>query len=335
MNLHPSLRWRAIAPEDAPALLALVNSVEEADGRPYRMSLAELEDDLGAPWRDLGADTVVGLDEDGTPRAWTELLAPPDDVTERRVFVFGGVHPRWRGRGVGRTLVAWALERAHTLVASHLAGGHVPWRIGAFLGVDDVAAVRLFERAGLTPLRHYAMLRRDLSMPIPAVLEPDGVVVEPWTPDAEEDARLAHNAAFADHWGSQPQSAERWLEQRWAFAPGWSLVARDTHREGAPVVGYLMSERLPDDWPAQGFTSAYVDIVGVVREARGRGVASLLLARAMALYAADGIEYATLSVDTANPTGAFQLYERLGFEAYFRRVHLAVTSAGPPGALLK
>lgn len=328
MDLHPSLRWCALTPQDATTLLALENAIEEAADLPYRMSLAEMADELGAPWRNLAEETIVGLDDDGVARAWIELLAPPDDESERRVLVFGGVHPQWRGRGVGRALVAWALERAHALVAAHPAGDQVPWRIGVFLSVDDAAARRLYERAGLAPLRHYALLRRDLSVALPDVAAADGVVVEPWTADVEEEVRLAHNAAFADHWGSQPQSAERWLEQRWAFVREWSLVARDTQAPGAPVVGYLKSEKLPDDWPAQGFTSAYVDILGVVREARGRGVASLLLARAMALYAAEGIEYATLSVDTANPTGAFQLYERLGFEAYHRRVHLALTSEG-------
>src|SRR5690554_2564018 len=109
MNLHPSLRWRALTPEDAPALLTLENAIEEADGSPFRMSLAELEDDLGAPWRSLAEDTVVGFDEYGVARAWIELLAPPDDESERRVFIFGGVHPQWRGRGIGRSLVPWAL----------------------------------------------------------------------------------------------------------------------------------------------------------------------------------------------------------------------------------
>jgi ribosomal protein S18 acetylase RimI-like enzyme len=54
----------------------------------------------------------------------------------------------------------------------------------------------------------------------------------------------------------------------------------------------------------------------------------------MKVFAADGLEYATLEVDTENPTGATGLYANLGFERvngfieYTRTVQRRVKSNG-------
>lgn len=325
MSLHPDLTWRPLTTADAPALLRLFNAVEEADAQPYRMALPEVEELLAEPWRDLARDTVLGTDASGVPRAYMVLVAPPGDTTERRVFLDGGVDAPWRGRGVGRTLVAWALARSAEMLADTPEG--VPWRVGVICGKDDERSARLFAHAGLRPLRWYASLKRDLADPLPDVVVPDGIRLTTWTPEDDEDVRLAHNAAFADHWGSQPMSAEDWASGRTMFAPGWSLVARDTRQHGAPVVGYLVSDRFEEDWPAQGFTSGYLSRLGVLRSQRGRGLATALLAEALHRIAADGLEAATLGVDTANPTGAFRLYESLGFAEYHGEVLHALTSS--------
>lgn len=324
MDLHPELVWRPLAASDAEPFVRLVTAVEAADRQPFRTSLAEVVESLAEPWRDLARDTLVGLDAEGTPRASMVLSLPPGDTTERRVFLDGGVDPAWRGRGVGRGLVAWALRRAGELLADVPDG--VPWRVGAFLARDDEAGARLLARAGLEPLRWYASLRRDLAAPLPGAPVPDGLVVEGWSPDVDEAVRLVHNAAFADHWGSQPLTAQAWAGGRATFAPAWSLVARDTTAPDHPVVGYLLADRFEEDWAAQGFTSGHVARLGVVREARGRGVATALLAETLRRVAADGLEHVTLGVDTANPSGAHRLYAALGFETFHEEVHHAVTS---------
>jgi len=52
----------------------------------------------------------------------------------------------------------------------------------------------------------------------------------------------------------------------------------------------------------------------VVRESeRGRGLAKALLQHVFRAYAERGADRAGLKVDSTNPTGAPQLYERLGF----------------------
>ena len=68
-----------------------------------------------------------------------------------------------------------------------------------------------------------------------------------------------------------------------------------------------------NDWPGQGFSSGYIELVGVPRAFRGRGVAPAMLTAASVKLQEARLEYAVLDVDSASPTGAVGLYERAGF----------------------
>ena len=61
---------------------------------------------------------------------------------------------------------------------------------------------------------------------------------------------------------------------------------------------------------------------------RGRGVAGAVIAAALAAAAADGCARAALDVDTENTTGAFALYERVGFRV--ARTHHSWAYPVPP-----
>ena len=65
---------------------------------------------------------------------------------------------------------------------------------------------------------------------------------------------------------------------------------------------------------------ALIDNIAVLRTHRGRGIASALIAHALHAYKADSLEFANLGVDTDNPTGAYRLYTKLGFELLRRSV---------------
>lgn len=305
------LTWRPVARDDVTALSALVTRTEVADGLPYRTSPEEVEEKLGGDWKDIARDTLLGVDGDGVPRAWAEVDQPPGDTRVVRAFVGGGVDPDWRGRGVGRALVAWSHARARQVLAA--TGKELPARIAGFVPDQAQDTARLLTRAGMAPVRYYAEMRRPLDVPLPDAPVPEGVRVVPWSPEHDEGARLAHNAAFADHWGSEPRTPEQWTHGRSMFAPTWSLVALDADDR---VVGYLLSGRYEADWEVAGHSSGYTELLGVVREWRGRGLASALLATVMDRYRADGIEYAELGVDTANRSGAHRLYTSLGYEVF-------------------
>jgi ribosomal protein S18 acetylase RimI-like enzyme len=81
----------------------------------------------------------------------------------------------------------------------------------------------------------------------------------------------------------------------------WFLVERD----GALVACSL-------HWRETNGRGWVKDIV-VREEERGLGIGKALLQHAFRVYAARGAKQVGLKVDSTNPTGAIQLYERLGF----------------------
>ncbi|MFD7024000.1 GNAT family N-acetyltransferase [Promicromonospora sukumoe] len=328
------LTWRPWTPADVPALTALMRAVQEADGRDWFTPAEEIAETFGAPAYET-ADTLLGLDADGTPLAYAHAEQfPTDGAGLLRVWLHGGVHPDRRGEGIGTELLAWATGRARQVLAAsdgdpRLAG--LPARIAVDLLDTDPAERRdLLRAGGFEPVRYYANLLRDLAAPVPAVgLEPPLRLV-PWTDALEDATRLARNDAFRDHWGSQPRTPESWRAHRSSFARDWSFVVVDesvrypgsehevpgdtTVAPGTPyVVGLHRAGRYEHDWATQGYTAGYTELLGVRRAYRGRRIAVALLTHAMRVFADDGMQHAELDVDTDNPTGAPALYTRLGY----------------------
>jgi mycothiol synthase len=300
------LLWVPGADVTTACLADLVRRVEAADAVPFRTSDEELREHLEAPWRDPSRDALVGLDADRVPRAFASVDLSPGAA---RCIIWAGVDPAWRRRGVGREVLAWALGRARQQLAASDATG--PARIVEFVEDSATSTVALVRAAGFVPVRYDATMRRPLDGDLPDVVVPAGLRLETWTPGRDEEARLAHNEAFADHTGSEPRSPEQWQSGRSTFVPEWSAVVIDEASDR--VVGYQLSDRYEQDWAVTGHSFGYTGLLGVRRAWRGRGVARALLADAMRRYRADGMEVAELSVDTDSPTGAFRLYESLGY----------------------
>jgi ribosomal protein S18 acetylase RimI-like enzyme len=139
------------------------------------------------------------------------------------------------------------------------------------------------------------------------------VTIRPYEPEWSDAVRLAHNEAFARHWGFQPWTAQAW--EQWEtghrdFHPEWSFVAFD--RLG--IAGYLLSAGYEADWAADGFTQGWTNKLGVRPDRRKQGLAAALLGRAMNAYREAGMQYAGLDVDAENTTNAVSLYTKLGYE---------------------
>ncbi|ACQ80181.1 GCN5-related protein N-acetyltransferase [Beutenbergia cavernae DSM 12333] len=304
--------WRALSADDLDALHALIAAIEDHDDPPYRTTRDEAAEMFVGDWKDPLNNTLGAFDDDGVLRAYGAVQVLPGDESTVRAFLEGGVRPGDRRRGVGTALLEWQVGRARQLLAA--SGKDLPARIAVFVdeGMDDTAAI--VERARFAPRRWYTDMRRDLSRPVPEVRLDRPLVVAPWSEELDDQVRLAHNEAFADHWGSEPQTPETWADGRTCFAPQWSFLVLDKSTDRTQVAGYLLSGRYEQDWPSLGYSEGYTDILGVRRAWRGRRVATALLTAAMQAYAQDGMEYAALGVDTANPSGAFGLYGRLGYE---------------------
>ncbi len=203
-------------------------------------------------------------------------------------------------------------------------GPPLPWRLLVSHPERLSANHAVVLAAGFTPVRWFHDMLRELTTPdappVPDVAVPQPLRVVPLTQDLDEAVRLAHNAAFAGHWGSQPRDADAW--QLWTvghrtFRRDWSFAVVDPRMisaEGVPeVVAYTTSHAYPQDWQAQGYTQGWTALLGVRPGSRGQAMAPALLAAALRAFARDGMDKAGLDVDTGNASGALRLYERMGY----------------------
>lgn len=309
---RPGLAWRPLQRTDVPALARLVAACEAVDNPGYRTTAAELDEALfDGDDRDPAANTLAAFTADGEVVAYARVRLLAGDARVLRAHLGGGVHPEHRREHLGTQVLDWQVDRAREALMR--TGRDGPRRIATY--VEDGAAdhAHLLRRAGFAPQRYYTDMQRDLSQPVPTVQLDASLTLEPWRDELDDQVRLAHNEAFGDHWGAEPQTPETWQEGDSHFVPGWSFIVMDRSTDRTRVAGYLISGRYEQDWEALGHTVGYTDLLGVRRGWRGRRVATALLTQAMRAYAADGMEFAGIGLDAASPEGEFGLYERLGY----------------------
>lgn len=193
-------------------------------------------------------------------------------------------------------------------------------RLVQFGTVDKVARnIRLAERYGFTPERYFYNMHRDLHGPIPNNPLPPEFTLRVFEPDDVRAVYAAHEEAFSDHWGFEPENFEEWKQfalDVGGFRPDLTLLAF----AGDELAAYSLNRVLADDNVRNGTNQARIGSLGTRRAWRKRGLASALLSESMRRFQAAGFDTATLGVDAENPTGALGLYERLGFAVHKRMI---------------
>ncbi|MDZ7577486.1 MAG: GNAT family N-acetyltransferase, partial [Candidatus Nanopelagicales bacterium] len=181
------------------------------------------------------------------------------------------------------------------------------WQVTASSLAGEHERNDAYSRAGFRHVRTFAQMRIDVAATTLAPPAPRGVTSRVVCGDS--DLRAVHaiyNEAFADHWGEYPRAYESWLANH---------RARPGHDEGQWVLAIVDGQSagicLCDDSKVpHGY--GHVEILGVLRSARGRGVADYLLRSAFAASAARGLQGTELEVDSSSPTGADRLYYKVG-----------------------
>lgn len=322
--LPDGLTARPLRSEDVAAVAALLAASEQVDDTgeyPDADDLAE----WWTGWRaDPARDGRAVCDASGLVVGYAIAFAPPTFRDVFRVYLEGNVRPDHRGKGVGRALLGWLLDRG-----AALRGERRPHDPGALV-VNVPATVppleALVRRAGLTAERWYRYMERPLT-DLPAVRPVPGVELTPFAWDRDDEVRRVHNQAFTEHHGSSERDAASWAllftGQR-AFRPDLSVLAL----EGDVVVGYVLAYVYQSDTAATGVQETYLGQIGVLPRARGRGLASAMIGEALHAGARKGCLRAGLEVDSDNVTGAMRLYEFLGFTA--TRTQVAWSRPLPP-----
>jgi len=307
---EPGLEFRPLRVSDADALCDLLLAARAVDGP--RVPVAR--DELRHAWFDhpgtrLETDTLAAVTPDGHLAGAIAALARDAPTTAAKVFLPGAVHPAHRRRGIGTRLLRDGTARAAAILAAIPARDDLVRQVDCETPAGAADRLALFEREGYRRARSFLTMFRDLFEPIPVPVLPAPLTLTTWTPDLDDETRLAHNDAFRDHWGSSPVNGERW-QHFVAKAPGFRANCSWLAVADSKVVGYSLAT-INDD-PAGG-RLGWLGTVGVRRGWRQRGVASALLSKSLESLARAGAEKAGLDVDAENPTGAVRVYTGLGF----------------------
>jgi ribosomal protein S18 acetylase RimI-like enzyme len=171
---------------------------------------------------------------------------------------------------------------------------------------EDLPFHALVTRSGFTHHNDVLRMWRQLDGDLPQAVWPDGVAVRSYT-GADGPAVHALLDGVYSAWDETyvPRPHEDWLQwmtKHDEFDPDlWFLVERD---DALVACALHWKEHTGRGWVK--------DIV-VQEGERGHGLGKALLHHGFAEYARRGVERVGLKVDAGNPTGAPQLYERVGF----------------------
>lgn len=303
-------RWSSITAADVAAWAELTNHLAAVEGTEDFCDAEDRLEELQDPAIDPQRDTLAAWHGHHMVGFGTVAVRPhPDSEGRIRVGIEGGVHPEHRGRGVGTAVMermeargGEAAQRQHPGWAFHFDTGG---------GLAGSSARAFHHRRGYETARHFHLMSRPLSPSdssgqlLPSPTSADVVIRAP-EPQEEEAVLQAHRAAFADHWGSAPPSAERWHE-KWTSRSSRHRVSRIAVDDSGAVLAYSLCGQ----WVER---ELYVNLLGTVPSARGHGLGSAVLAHTIEAAAASR-DYSVieLEVDSESLTGATRLYERMGF----------------------
>jgi ribosomal protein S18 acetylase RimI-like enzyme len=180
-------------------------------------------------------------------------------------------------------------------------------------------------RVGLSRVRSFwRMDRADLDEIPPAPLPDDYRLETGIEPRVAADT---FNRAFADHWRFMPVAAD----QVPSSFPGGELSLLAVAPDGNPAaVVWSSVEQHEADIRRQPV--GLVNVVGTVPDHRRQGLARALTAEALRRLRDSGAASSSLYVDAFNPTRAYELYRRLGFEVGYVFDVFEVSWAGDPAS---
>lgn len=305
-------QFRAPTWDDFDAVVAALTAYGYDQVNRLLEGADELRDRWSRPYLSLADDLRIFIDDTGTVAGYIGVSTPPPYVYS---YIWGFVHPDYYGQGLGTRLLQWAESRARERIADAPDGVRVGMR-GEIIWCDERAA-RLFKACGFEVTRHMQEMIIRFKTPPPPPVFPKDITIREFNPDTDmRELAEVQEKVFRDHWGHVPLTMEEAyermqgrLESPLFGAENWFLALRD----GA-IVGFSLSDACtPEDSDI-----AWLNLLGVKREARKQGIALGLLHHTFTEFYQRGKTGVIVGVDTQSLTNAVRLYERAGMTLYQR-----------------
>lgn len=302
--LDPSLKLRPAQLSDRTLVAQLILDVLTADGDPtFAMPAEELEREWKTPGFDPQKDTWAVEAADGRLVGYEVFL---EQHAHASFMGDGYVHPGYRGRGIGTTLLR-ALE-ARAREELQLAEPDLRGFLRNIMSMRDTRARELHENEGYRPIRFSWHMEIDLKESPRQPVWPAGIELRPFVKEQHDYTVFeADEEAFRDHFNHTPGTFEDWQHQgsgRDDFDPSLWFVAWDG--PSGRIAGYALCRYRSG--------AGWVDSLGVRRPWRKRGLGEALLLHSFAEFSKRGMQTIGLVVDAQNPSGATRLYQKAGMQ---------------------
>ena len=260
----------------------------------------------------LSNDTRVAVTDTGRIVGYGEI----EDTEEPHVRVGSWirVHPEFKGQGLEAELLAWIEERASEAIDK--APPHARVVVTQGVNDEDEALQSLFTQHGFAIIRRFWRMVIELDTDISTPEWPEGVSIRTLVLDEDLEAMVrAYRDSFCDHWGHIKVPFEEDLKQwdHWIRNdPEFDETLTFLAMAGDEIIG--LSSCDPRD--KQDVAMGHIDVLGVTRAWRRRGVALALLHHTFREFKKRGQQRVSLGVDAASLTGAVRLYELAGMKKF-------------------
>ncbi|HWQ84067.1 MAG TPA: GNAT family N-acetyltransferase [Anaerolineales bacterium] len=307
----PGLSFRGYRDEtDFEKMVAVIQGCKQVDQLERSDTAQDIARDYRhAPNFDITKDMLF-VEMNGEVIGYYRVIWFLEDAGDAIYTHFGFLLPEWRGRGIGRAVLAYLQAHIRAIAATHSPEQTMFYQSDADETERDTTALLL--SAGYLPARHfYTMVRPDLEN-IPDLVLPPGYEIRPVTDQQLPAILAASSEAFQDHWGyssANDPTLEALMEDP-DFDPGLWRVAWQGDQVAGMVLSYITRAENMEYQRLRGYTES----ICVRRPYRKQGLAHALIAASLQALRERGMQEAALHVDTENLSGALRLYESLGFQ---------------------
>jgi mycothiol synthase len=265
-----------------------------------------------SPGFDPANDICLVFDPDGLMVGYIEVWTTAKPPVHP--WIWGRVHPDYGDFGIGTYLLQWAEERACKALEEIPADVRFAPRVGIYRQAE--ASKQLFADMGYKLIRSSYRMRIDMDAPPPAPVWPEGITLRTYHPEKDAEAVYrADNEAFRDHFGFVEPPFEEGFERfkhfmtdYEGFDPTLYFLAMDDDE----IAGFSLCRPNSYEDPDLGI----VNVLGVRRAWRKRGIGLALLHHSFGELYRRGKQKVGLSVDAENLTGALRLYEKAGMHVH-------------------
>lgn len=307
----PGLVFRKFAGEaDYPFMLDVINGAKVEDEVERSTTIDDIINTYNHLEKCDPSTDMIMAEVDGKMVAYSRVTwgRQPDDVTF--YFTFGFLMPEWRRKRIGTAMLTWTEERLRQIASEHTWPGKRFFQAGA--ADTEKGATALFEKFGYEPARYELSMKRLIVDPLPDAPMPAGLEVRSVQPEHIRPIWDAMQEAFRDHWGYVAGTEidyQGWLEQS-SFQPDLWKVAWDGDQVAGMVLNFIDHAENEEYKRLRGYTEG----ISVRRPWRKRGLARSLIVQSINMFKDMGMTETSLGVDSQNLSGAFRLYQGVGYK---------------------